>query len=54
MPSYITLELVDGVRVVVPDSLEQITAYILQANGAKPGTQALTRGTAAAVNSVVE
>lgn len=30
MPSYITLELVDGVRVVVPDSLEQITAYILQ------------------------
>src|SRR5438105_44340 len=30
MPSNITLELVDGVRVVVPDSLEQITTYVLQ------------------------
>lgn len=31
-----------------------ITAYVLQVNGAKPGSQALTRGTATAVNSVIE
>lgn len=30
MPSNITLELVDGVRVVVPDSLDLITSYVLQ------------------------
>ena len=30
MPPSITLELVDGVRVVVPDSLSLITAYVLQ------------------------
>src|SRR5579872_223267 len=30
MPSNVTLELVDGVRVVVPDSLDLITPYVLQ------------------------
>ena len=36
------------------EDIVRITAYVLQVNGAKPGTQALTRGTTAAVNSVVE
>ena len=36
------------------EDIVRITAYVLQVNGAKPGSQALTRGTAAAVNSVVE
>jgi hypothetical protein len=31
-----------------------ITAYVLQMNGAKPGPQPLTRGTSAVVNSVVQ
>jgi len=36
------------------EDIVRITAYILQVNGAKPGSQALTRETAAAVNSVIE
>ena len=36
------------------EDIVRITAYVLQVNGAKPGTQALTRGTATVVNSVVE
>ena len=36
------------------EDIVRITAYVLQVNGAKPGSQALTRETAAAVNSVVE
>ena len=36
------------------EDIVRITAYVLQVNGAKPGTQALTRGTAAVVNSAVE
>jgi hypothetical protein len=36
------------------EDIVRITAYVLQVNGATPGSQALTRGTAAAVNSVVE
>lgn len=36
------------------EDIVRITAYVLQMNGAKPGGQALTRATAAAVDSVVE
>ena len=36
------------------EDIVRITAYVLQVNGARAGSQALTRGTAAAVNSVVE
>jgi len=36
------------------EDIVRITAYVLQVNGAKPGSQALTRGTTATVNSVVE
>jgi hypothetical protein len=36
------------------EDIVRITAYVLQVNGAKPGNQALTRETAAAVNSVIE
>ena len=36
------------------EDIVRITAYVLQVNGAKAGSQALTRGTQAAVNSVVE
>jgi hypothetical protein len=36
------------------EDIVRITAYILQVNGAKPGSQALTRETATAVNSVIE
>jgi hypothetical protein len=36
------------------EDIVRITAYVLQVNGAKPGSQALTRGTAAPVNSVVQ
>ena len=32
-PATITVELVDGTQVVVPDSLEQITPYVLQEQG---------------------
>lgn len=36
------------------DTVVKITAYVLQRNGAKPGTQPLTRTTSAVVNSLVE
>jgi mono/diheme cytochrome c family protein len=36
------------------EDIVRITAYVLQVNGAKPGSQALTRGTTATVNSVVK
>jgi hypothetical protein len=36
------------------EDIVRITAYVLQMNGAKPGSQALTRETATAVNSVIE
>jgi hypothetical protein len=36
------------------DTAVNITAYVLQMNGAKPGTQALTRTTNIVVNSVVK
>jgi hypothetical protein len=36
------------------EDIVRITAYVLQVNGAKPGSQALTRETGAAINSVVE
>jgi len=36
------------------DTTVNITAYVLQVNGAKPGTQALTRTTSAVVNSLVQ
>jgi cytochrome c len=36
------------------EDIVRITAYILQMNGAKPGSDALTRATAASVNSVVQ
>lgn len=36
------------------EDIVRITAYVLQVNGGKAGTQALTRETEAAVNSVVE
>ena len=36
------------------EDIVRITAYVLQVNGAKPGIQALTRETGAAINSVVE
>jgi hypothetical protein len=36
------------------EEIVRITAYVLQVNGARPGSQALTRSTAATVNSVVE
>ena len=36
------------------EDVVRITAYVLQVNGAKPGSQALTRETASAINSVVE
>jgi hypothetical protein len=35
------------------DTTVNITAYVLQVNGAKAGTQALTRETSAVVNSIV-
>jgi hypothetical protein len=36
------------------EDIVRITAYVLQVNGAKPGSQALTRETGGAINSVVE
>ena len=36
------------------EDIVRVTAYVLQVNGAKPGSQALTRETGAAINSVVE
>jgi hypothetical protein len=36
------------------EDIVRITAYILQVNGAKPGSRALTRETAAAINSVIQ
>ena len=36
------------------EDIVRITAYVLQVNGAKPGSQALTRDTGTAINSVVE
>ena len=36
------------------EDIVRITAYVLQVNRAKPGSQALTRETSAAINSVVE
>lgn len=36
------------------EDIVRITAYVLQVNGAKPGSQALSRETDAAVNSVIE
>ena len=36
------------------DTLVKITAYVLKMNGAKPGTQPLTRTTSVIVNSLVE
>lgn len=36
------------------EDIVRITAYVLQVNGAKPGSQALTRTTSTAVNSAVE
>jgi hypothetical protein len=36
------------------DTTVNITAYVLQVNGAKAGTQELTRTTTAAVNSLVQ
>lgn len=36
------------------EDIVRITAYVLQVNGAKAGSQALTRDTGAVVNSVVE
>jgi hypothetical protein len=36
------------------EDIVRITAYILQVNGAKPGSQTLTRSTVATINSVVE
>lgn len=36
------------------DTVVNITAYVLQVNGAKPGSQPLTRATATVVNSLVE
>ena len=35
------------------DAVVKITAYVLQMNGAKPGTQPLTKTTAAVVNATV-
>ncbi len=35
------------------DFTVNVTAYILQANGAKPGTQPLTRATSTTVNSLI-
>jgi hypothetical protein len=35
------------------DTTVNITAYVLQVNGAKPGTQPLTRTTLDVVNSIV-
>ena len=36
------------------DVVVNITAYVLQMNGAKPGRQSLTKTTAAVINSIVE
>jgi len=36
------------------EDIVRITAYVLQVNGAKPGSQALTRETSVPVNSVVK
>jgi hypothetical protein len=36
------------------DVVANITAYVLQMNGAKPGPQSLTKTTAAVVNSTVQ
>jgi hypothetical protein len=36
------------------DTVVNITAYVLKMNGAKPGTEPLTRATSVVVNSIVE
>jgi hypothetical protein len=36
------------------EDIVRITAYVMQVNGAKPGSQALTRAAAVTLNSVVE
>jgi mono/diheme cytochrome c family protein len=36
------------------EEIVRITAYVLQVNGAKPGSQPLTRETAATINAVVK
>jgi mono/diheme cytochrome c family protein len=36
------------------EDIVRITAYVLEVNGAKPGSQALTRSTAVIIDSVVE
>ena len=36
------------------DTVVKITAYVLKMNGAKPGTQPLTRTTSVVINSIVE
>jgi hypothetical protein len=36
------------------EDIVRITAYVLQVNGAKPGSQPLTRETGTAINSVIE
>lgn len=36
------------------EDIVRITAYVLEVNGAKPGSQALTRATVVTINSVVE
>jgi hypothetical protein len=36
------------------EDIVHITAYVLQVNGAKAGSQALTRGTSTVINSIVE
>lgn len=36
------------------DAVVNITAYVLRMNGAKPGSQPLTKTTAAVVNSIIE
>jgi hypothetical protein len=36
------------------DTVVKITAYVLKMNGAKPGTEPLTRTTNVVINSIVE
>jgi hypothetical protein len=36
------------------DTTVNITAYVLQVNGAKPGTQPLTRATRVIINSIIK
>ena len=36
------------------EDIVRIMAYVLQVNGAKAGSQALTRGTSTVINSIVE